>query len=74
MKIPLKSLAPLKHWRWFVPLAIIVTCGCSGINASKSISPLDFLLPGLHGQSDPAAPATNCVNSVVYASLAEHAN
>jgi len=24
-----------------------VATGCSGINASKSISPLDFLLPGL---------------------------
>jgi hypothetical protein len=29
--------------------------GCSGINATKSISPLDFILPGLTG-SDPAVP------------------
>jgi hypothetical protein len=27
--------------------------GCSGINASKSISPIDFLLPGLMQNSPP---------------------
>lgn len=32
-----------------------VTSGCSGINASKSISPLDFILPGLM-RNDPPAP------------------
>lgn len=26
----------------------LMAAGCSGINASKSVSPLDFLLPGLH--------------------------
>jgi hypothetical protein len=36
--------------------ALLLT-GCSGINASKSISPLDFLLPGLHIRNDPPAPA-----------------
>jgi hypothetical protein len=34
--------------------------GCSGINASKSISPIDFLLPGaghfLHMQNTPPQP------------------
>ncbi len=25
----------------------VLCAGCSGINASKSVSPLDFLLPGL---------------------------
>ena len=29
----------------FVALALI-SAGCSGINASKSVSPLDFLIPG----------------------------
>jgi hypothetical protein len=37
-------------------LALAVNCGCSGINASKSVSPLDFLLPGLHLQNDPPRP------------------
>ena len=37
-------------------LIVGVNCGCSGINASKSISPLDFLLPGLHLQNDPPKP------------------
>lgn len=33
-------------------------CGCSGINASKSISPLDFILPGLlhNGPTSPVIP------------------
>jgi hypothetical protein len=30
--------------------------GCSGINASKSVSPLDFLMPGLHIQNSPPLP------------------
>jgi hypothetical protein len=28
--------------------------GCSGINASKSVSPLDFILPGLIKNGAPA--------------------
>jgi hypothetical protein len=37
--------------------ALFLLAGCSGINASKSVSPLDFLLPGLT-QADllPAQP------------------
>jgi hypothetical protein len=37
--------------------AILVGTGCSGINASKGVSPATFLLPGLL-QADPP-PATN---------------
>ena len=40
------------HTWWLLALLAIATGGCSGINASKSISPLDFLLPGLHLQND----------------------
>ena len=29
----------------FVALAL-VSAGCSGINASKTVSPLDFIIPG----------------------------
>ena len=38
-------------------LALVATLatGCSGINASKSVSPLDFILPGLL-QNCPASP------------------
>jgi hypothetical protein len=46
---------------------LVLTAGCSGINASKSVSPLDFLLPGaghfMHMQNTPpsqAVPGTNC--------------
>ncbi len=45
---------------------LVVTAGCSGINAGKSISPLDFLLPNGGGlmrsllfvppPPDPASP------------------
>jgi hypothetical protein len=52
---------------------VLLGAGCSGINASKSISPADFLLPGLL-QADPppahpdqilpiAEPATNAAQS-----------
>ena len=42
-------------------MALAVCAGCSGINASKSVSPLDFILPGygLPGllQNKPAPPS-----------------
>ncbi len=45
--------------RWGLLLVVAALCGgCSGINASKSVSPLDFLLPGLHMRNDTPAPAT----------------
>ena len=31
--------------------------GCTGVNASRSVSPLDFLLPGLT-QSGPSTPTS----------------
>jgi hypothetical protein len=34
---------------------LTLVAGCGGINASKTISPLDFLLPGLI-QADPIVP------------------
>jgi len=36
-------------------LLVAVGSGCSGIHATKSVSPLDFLLPGLM-HNMPAAP------------------
>jgi len=44
------------HCGWLLLLVAAVGCGCSGINATQSISPLDFLLPGLHIQNDPPKP------------------
>lgn len=48
-------------------LIAVLGGGCSGINASKSISPLDFLLPGLHMRNDPVQPANpeTATNSLV---------
>ena len=40
------------HSLWLLGLVALANAGCSGINASKSVSPLDFLLPGLHIQND----------------------
>jgi len=42
--------------------------GCSGINASKSVSPIDFLLPGagqlLHMQNTPPQPVPGTNNTL----------
>ena len=46
-------LAP-RHALAFALIAAVAS-GCSGINASKSISPLDFILPGLM-QNCPPSP------------------
>jgi len=49
-------LAARRRFGWSLLLLIAaVNCGCSGINVSKSVSPLDFLLPGLL-QNDPPRP------------------
>ncbi len=37
--------------------AVMAGGGCSGINASQSVSPLDFLLPGLRMENGPKVPA-----------------
>jgi hypothetical protein len=54
----------------FALIAALAT-GCSGINASKSISPLDFFLPGLM-QNCPPSPVipleTNTVPLLAQAS------
>jgi hypothetical protein len=51
---------PMKwNWKWFrcAALAALLAAGagCSGIHASKSISPATFLLPGLLQNEKPAA-------------------
>src|SRR6476620_10189931 len=43
---------PVKwNWKWLQGAAVVATLvlgtGCSGIHASKSVSPATFLLPGL---------------------------
>jgi hypothetical protein len=35
---------------------MLVTAGCGGLNVTKSISPLDFFMPGLL-KADPPAPS-----------------
>ena len=50
---------------WLLMLVAAVNCGCSGINASKSVSPLDFLLPGLHLQNDPPRPVVPAGTNVL---------
>jgi hypothetical protein len=42
---------------------MFLVAGCSGINASKSISPLDFILPGLI-QADPPPASPDRANPV----------
>jgi hypothetical protein len=49
------------NWKWIglagAAALMLLGGGCSGINASKSVSPLDFLLPGLGGLRVEGAPA-----------------
>jgi len=49
----------VKHILASVALAaLVLSCtGCSGINASKSVSPASFFLPGLMQVSPPGNPA-----------------
>ena len=56
------------YWLVFVLVAVVVT-GCGGIRARKSVSPLDFILPGLHIKYDlPVIPtATNAMPLVAQA-------
>jgi hypothetical protein len=39
-------------------LCLLLVTGCSGVNATGTVSPLMFLVPGL-GQVDPANNPTN---------------
>jgi hypothetical protein len=47
----------------FVALAMVVD-GCGGISASRTVSPLDFLLPGLMKASPPVMECTNLIATV----------
>jgi hypothetical protein len=42
----------------------LAVAGCGGINASKTVSPLDFFLPGAGGFLKAAPPAVDCTNLV----------
>ena len=50
---------------WLLMLLVSLNCGCSGINATKSVSPLDFFLPGLHLQNDPPQPVVPAGTNVL---------
>jgi hypothetical protein len=47
------------NWKWLPVVALVALlslgAGCSGIHASKSVSPATFLLPGLMKNELPAA-------------------
>ena len=45
-------------------MLVVFVAGCGGINASKSVSPLDFILPGLLKATPPPANATNSVQVI----------
>jgi len=55
----------------FALIAAVAT-GCSGINASKSISPLDFLLPGLMQNCPPPPAGPLPTNTVPLLARASH--
>lgn len=47
------------NWKWLQAVVLVgfvaVGTGCSGIHASKSVSPATFLIPGLLKNDAPAA-------------------
>jgi hypothetical protein len=45
-------------------MVAVLGCGCSGINATKSVSPMDFILPGLMKNAPSTPPAPNDAVSV----------
>jgi len=53
-------------------LVAALGCGCSGINASKSISPLDFILPGLMQNVPPAPVMPNATTALPELAQASH--
>jgi len=53
-------------------LIVAVATGCSGINASKSVSPLDFLLPGLTEHCPPAPEVPLPTNTVPLLAQGSH--
>jgi hypothetical protein len=60
MSLTRPIVRPVKwNWKWFRSATLVallaVGAGCSGIHASKSISPATFLLPGLLKNEAPAA-------------------
>lgn len=46
-------------------LLVLSGAGCGGVSASKSVSPLDFLLPGLMKADPPAHPSIEPVPVMV---------
>jgi hypothetical protein len=66
-----------KSLRWLMALVpLLLGAGCSGINSTQSVSPLDFLMPGsslfhLRYTPQPAVPGTNaCFASIQPSSTA----
>ena len=46
-------------------VALLMCVGCSGINVSKSVSPLDFILPGLMRNNPPTPPVPSGANTLL---------
>jgi hypothetical protein len=50
------------HWKFLrlaaFPALLLLAGGCGGINASQSVSPASFFLPGLLKADPPSAPST----------------
>ena len=57
------------HRLWWFLLMVLATGGCGGIQATKSVSPLDFLLPGLHLRNEPIEPVVPGGTNMLVCSL-----
>ena len=53
------------HWKILrlaaIPAFMLLGAGCSGLNASQSISPASFFLPGLLKADPPAQPQSPAI-------------
>lgn len=65
------SPVALRHVFALVLLAALAA-GCSGINARKSVSPLDFILPGLLQNSPPPPVIPLQTNTATLLAQASH--
>jgi hypothetical protein len=56
-------------WRWLgraiLLLPLLLVAGCSGVNATGTVSPLMFLVPGL-GQTAPQTIAPLCQTALCH--------
>lgn len=60
--IPASFMKTKTNLSILIVLAVVLGSGCSGINVQKSVSPLDFILPGLMYNTPATPPVPSLAN------------